>query len=127
MSLTTIGPSLLITGEVTSHEDITVHGTVKGQIHMESGALRVAQQGRVDAEVRGSAVTIDGALDGSVTAASRVELTPNARVNGTLTTPAVVLHEGALFNGLIDMERQAKGKTNPAGLKIAETKAAQAG
>jgi len=125
--MTTIGPSLLITGEVTSQEDITIHGTVKGQIHMQNGALRVAQQGKVDAEVRGSSVTIDGALDGSVTAAGRVELTPNARVSGTLTTPAVVLHDGAMFNGLIDMDRQAAGR-NPAGLKIAEGKpAAQAG
>jgi cytoskeletal protein CcmA (bactofilin family) len=125
--MTTIGPSLLITGEVTSQEDITVHGTVKGHINMEGGALRVAQQGHVDAEVRGSSVTIDGALDGSVTAAGRVELTPNAKVTGTLTTPAVVLHDGAVFNGLIDMDRQAKGK-NPAGLRIAEARpAAQAG
>jgi cytoskeletal protein CcmA (bactofilin family) len=125
--MTTIGSSLLITGEVTSQEDITVHGTVKGHINMDGGALRVAPQGRVDAEVRGSSVTIDGALDGSVTAAARIELTANAKVNGTLTTPAVVLHDGAVFNGLIDMDRQAKGK-NPAGLKIADAKtAAQAG
>jgi cytoskeletal protein CcmA (bactofilin family) len=125
--MTTIGPSLLITGDVTSQEDITVHGTVKGHITMEGGALRVAPQGHVDAEVRGSSVTIDGALDGSVTAASRVELTPNAKVTGTLTTPAVVLHDGAVFNGLIDMERQVKGK-NPAGLRIADSKpTAQAG
>jgi cytoskeletal protein CcmA (bactofilin family) len=125
--MTTIGPSLLITGEVTSQEDITVHGTVKGHINMEGGALRVAQQGHVDAEVHGSSVTIDGALDGSVTAAGRVELTPSAKVTGTLTTPAVVLHDGAVFNGLIDMDRQARGK-NPAGLRIAEAKpTAQAG
>jgi cytoskeletal protein CcmA (bactofilin family) len=124
---TTIGATVIVTGEVTSQEDITVHGTVKGKIHMESGALRVAQQGRVDAEVRGSSVTIDGSLEGSVTAAARVELTPSAKVNGTLTTPAVVLQDGASFNGIIDMDRQGKGK-NPAGLKIAETKtAAQAG
>ncbi len=125
--MTNIGPSLLITGEVTSQEDITVHGTVKGHINMEGGALRVAEQGHVDAEVRGTFVTIDGSLDGSVTALSRVEMTPNARVSATLTTPAVILHDGALFNGLIDMDRQAKGK-NPTGLKIAEPKpAAQAG
>lgn len=127
MTMTTIGPSLLITGEVTSQEDITVHGTVKGQIRMNGGALRVAQQGRVDAEVHGSAVTIDGALEGSVTAATRIELTPGAKVTGTLTTPTVVLHEGATFNGLIDMDRQGKAK-NPAGLKVADAKsAAQAG
>ena len=32
--MTTIGTSLVITGEVTSKEDITIHGQVKGQISM---------------------------------------------------------------------------------------------
>jgi|CXWL01.1.fsa_nt_gi cytoskeletal protein CcmA (bactofilin family) len=120
--MTTIGPSLLITGDVTSQEDVTVHGTVKGHINMEGGALRVAEHGHVYADVRGSAVTIDGALDGSVTGALRVELTPGANVTGTLTTPMVVIHDGATFNGLIDMDRQAKGK-NPARLKLAGSRA----
>lgn len=108
--MTTIGSSLLITGEVTSQEDITVHGTVKGQIRMEGGALRVGQQGTVNADVHGSTVTVEGTLSGSVTAGTRVELTATAKVEGTLTTPAVVVHDGALFNGMVDMERGAKGK-----------------
>lgn len=100
---------MLITGEVTSQEDITVHGTVKGHIRMEAGTLRVASDGSVDAEVHGSTVTVDGALAGSVTATARVELTAGATVDGTLTTPAVVLHDGATFNGLIDMNRKGQG------------------
>jgi cytoskeletal protein CcmA (bactofilin family) len=123
MTMTTIGPSLQITGEVTSQEDITVHGTVKGQITMKGGALRVTQQGRVEADVHGGSVTIDGALDGSVTAATRLELTPNAKVTGSLAAESVILHDGATFSGMIEMDRQAKGR-NPAGLKIADAKAA---
>jgi cytoskeletal protein CcmA (bactofilin family) len=36
--MTTIGASLIINGQVTSREDITIHGRVKGEISMEAGA-----------------------------------------------------------------------------------------
>jgi cytoskeletal protein CcmA (bactofilin family) len=115
--MTTIGPSLLITGDVTSQEDVTLHGTIKGHITVERGVLHVAETGRVYADVRGPSVTIEGTLDGTVTGASRVELTSSANVTGILTGPTIVLRDGATFNGMIDMDRQAKGQ-NPAGLKI---------
>jgi cytoskeletal protein CcmA (bactofilin family) len=110
--MTIIGPSLVITGEVTSQEDITVHGRVNGQICMDEGALLVAPKGTVDANVEGAHVTIHGTVVGNVVAADRVELTATANVTGTLTTSAIVLQDGATFNGTIDMDRQtaAKGK-----------------
>ena len=108
--MTNIGASLVITGEITSQEDITVHGRVKGQIRMEEGSLLVAPKGNVDAEVEGARVTIQGTLAGNVAAAERIELTPTAEVSGMLTTCAIVMHDGATFNGMIDIDRQtAKG------------------
>ena len=122
--MTTIGASLLITGEITSQEDITIHGRVKGQIRMEEGSVLVAPKGAVDADVEGARVTIQGTLAGNVTAAERIELTPTADVSGTLTASAVVMHQGATFNGLIDVARQtAKGAPR---LKIAPAPLAQA-
>jgi cytoskeletal protein CcmA (bactofilin family) len=110
--MTTIGPSLIITGEVTSQEDITIHGHVKGQIRMQEGALLVAPKGHIDADVEGTRVTIHGTLAGNVAAAERIELTSTADVTGTLTTTSIVLQDGATFNGIIDMDRQAmKSKT----------------
>ena len=104
--ITTIGASLHINGEVTSQEDITIHGRVKGQIRMQEGGLLVAPSGSVDADVEGARVTIQGTLAGNVAAAERIELTPTADVSGTLTTCAIMMHEGATFNGLIDIDRQ---------------------
>jgi cytoskeletal protein CcmA (bactofilin family) len=106
--MTTIGPSILITGEITSQEDITVHGRVKGQIRMVGGSLLVAPTAGVDADIEGARVTIHGTLAGDVVAGERIELTPTADVSGTLTTCAVVMHEGATFNGLIDIDRQTQ-------------------
>jgi cytoskeletal protein CcmA (bactofilin family) len=111
--MTTIGPSLLITGELTSNEDITVHGKVKGQIRMNAGALLVAPTGTVAANVNGARVTIHGAVEGDVTASERIELTPTARVTGTLTSPSVVMQEGATFNGVVDMDRSKAKPAKP--------------
>jgi cytoskeletal protein CcmA (bactofilin family) len=117
--MTTIGPSLQITGELTSQEDITIHGRINGQIRMQEGSLLIAPKGHVDAEVEGSRVTIHGTLAGNVVAADRIELTATADVTGTLTTTSVVLHDGAIFNGIIDMERPAKGKAAKAPAAVA--------
>jgi cytoskeletal protein CcmA (bactofilin family) len=103
---TTIGASLVISGEVTSQEDITIHGRVKGQIRMQEGALLIAPTGSVEAEVEGARVRIQGRLAGNVAAAERIELAPTADVSGMLTTCAILMHEGATFNGLIDIDRQ---------------------
>jgi cytoskeletal protein CcmA (bactofilin family) len=104
--MTTIGPTLVITGDVTSHEDITIHGRVKGQVHIKAGALVVAPKGTVEAKVEGLHVMIHGTLAGDVVASERLELTQTANVTGTLTTPTVVVREGATFNGMLDMDRK---------------------
>ena len=110
--MTTIGTSLVITGEVTSKEDITIHGQVKGQISMVEGTLLVAPTARIEADVNVTNVTIHGNVSGNVAAGERVELTPTASVKGTLVAPAVILREGATFNGKIQVER--KGASRPA-------------
>jgi len=113
---TTIGTSLFISGEVTSQEDITIHGRVKGQIRMQEGALLIAPTGSVDADVEGARVTIQGTLAGNVAAAERIELTPTADVSGMLTTCAILMHDGATFNGSIDIDRQTSKTTRRPGV-----------
>ena len=107
--MTTIGASLVINGQVTSHEDITIHGRVIGEISMEAGALLVAPTANIDARVRATKLTIHGTMAGDIAAAERVELTDTATVSGTLLAPAVVIREGAFFNGAIAVDRHRAG------------------
>jgi cytoskeletal protein CcmA (bactofilin family) len=108
--MTTIGTSLVITGEVTSREDITIHGQVKGQISMAAGTLLVAPTAQIEADVDVTNVTIHGTMSGTVAAGERVELTPTATVKGTLIAPAVILRDGATFNGKIEVAKKAAPK-----------------
>ena len=106
--MTTIGASLVINGQVTSREDITIHGRVKGEISMEAGALLVAPTAKVDARVRATRLMVHGTMAGDIAAAERVELTDTASVSGTLLAPAVVMRDGAFFKGAIAVERHSK-------------------
>ena len=105
--MTTIGASLTINGQVTSREDITIHGRVIGEIAMEEGALLVAPTANVDARVRATRLTIHGTMAGDI-AAERVELTGTAAVSGTLLSPAVIMREGAFFNGAMVVDGSSR-------------------
>jgi cytoskeletal protein CcmA (bactofilin family) len=109
--MTTIGPSLTITGDVTSQEDVTVHGKVNGKITMQQGALVVAPTGTADANVQGSKIVVHGKLSGDIMASEKLELTNTANVTGTITTPSLVLQDGAIFNGIIDMSGKKAAKS----------------
>lgn len=104
--MTTIGPSLSISGDITSSEDITIHGRVKGNLRVQDGALLLAPKANVDAEVQGTRITIHGTVAGTVTSSDRLELTPTADVTGTISAPVVVLQDGATFNGTVEMARR---------------------
>lgn len=115
--MTTIGPSLTVTGDITSQEDITVHGTVKGTIAMQQGALVIAPAGKAEANVQGSNITVHGTVSGDISA-DKLELTDTAHVTGTITAPSLILREGATFNGIVDMATK-KGAAKPAAPKLA--------
>ena len=117
--MTTIGASLTITGDVTSREDVTIHGTVNGKISMEGGALLVGPTATVQADAQGSRVTIHGSFSGDVTAGERVKLSSTAQVQGTVMAPAVILHDGAVFNGVLEVV----GKTGRADKPFEHAKA----
>ena len=103
--MTTIGASLTITGEVTSQEDVTIHGKLNGKISMQSGCLLVAPNADVKAEAQVPELKIHGTFSGDVAASKRVELAHTSQVNGTLLAPAVLVQDGAVFNGTIEVNR----------------------
>jgi cytoskeletal protein CcmA (bactofilin family) len=106
--MTTIGESLSINGEVSSNEDVTIHGKVNGKIVMHAGALLVSKTGSVQAEAQVGQISIQGSYSGDLAASQRVEMVSTAKVTGTVVGPAIVMHDGAVFNGIIEVNRGLK-------------------
>ena len=117
--MTHIGRSSVFRGEVTSDEDLTIEGTVTGNVQMRDALLTLAEPARVEADIHGVRVLVHGSLKGSITASTRIELGPTARVEGNLSADQVVIADGAHFEGRIDMGRRTVA------LKMAQYKAGQ--
>lgn len=104
--MTTIGASLVITGELTSEEDLTIHGRVSGPVTIRGGTLTVGEQGHLHSDIRGVRIVVRGAVDGSISATKRIELQPTSVVTGSLSANQVVIADEATFNGRIDMDKR---------------------
>ena len=99
---TFFGPNVVMEGTVTGSEPVLIEGTVKGRIQLQSD-LRIGTQARVEATVHVRNVTVEGKLNGDVSADDRVELVAGATVDGNIKAPKIVVAEGARFRGNVDM------------------------
>jgi cytoskeletal protein CcmA (bactofilin family) len=98
-----LGKGVEVTGEILFAERLQVEGKVIGKLISESGTLIIEETGRVEAEVDVGVCVIRGTLEGNVRAKSRIEVRKASRVRGDLTTPVLLVEEGAVFNGNIGM------------------------
>jgi cytoskeletal protein CcmA (bactofilin family) len=101
-----IGRSIVIIGDITSGEDLRIDGQVNGHVQLQDAALTVGEHARVEADLRGTRVSILGTVRGAVSASARIELAASARVHGSLSANHVVIADGAQFNGQIDMDQR---------------------
>ena len=99
----TIGPNININGRLTGTGDVSVEGSVEGEISLEDN-LEVAQDGRVVADVEAQTVTVVGHLEGDVVARDIVHLMAGSTVTGNISSPRINIEEGARFKGNIDMD-----------------------
>src|SRR5947207_13560750 len=113
---TFLGPNITIDGTVSGSEPVLVEGTVRGKINLTND-LRIGTKARVEAMVHAKNVTIEGRLNGDVSADERVELIASATVDGNIKAPKIIMAEGAKFRGSVDM-----GKPKDAGHEQAAKK-----
>src|SRR5688572_2995461 len=98
-----IGKGITIRGSLSGGGDLVIEGRVEGQISLKNH-LTIESTGAVQAEIRAEELTINGEASGNIDASSRVAIANGARVTGDVKAPRVVIDEGAVFNGSVDME-----------------------
>ncbi|MGQ0735313.1 MAG: bactofilin family protein [Acidobacteriota bacterium] len=100
-----IGKSVVIKGELSGSEDLTIEGNVEGRIELRENILTIGPNGRIRAEVFAKAVVVLGEVVGNVTASDKVDIRDNGSVDGDIVSPRVAIAEGAHFRGSVDMQR----------------------
>ena len=110
-----IGKSVVIKGELTGSEDLTIDGQVEGTIQLREHVLTIGANGRIKAQIFAKSVVVLGEVTGNVTASEKVDIRDNGSVDGDIVSPRVAIAEGAHFRGSVDMQRKnASGPAKPA-------------
>jgi cytoskeletal protein CcmA (bactofilin family) len=94
-----VGNGTTLTGEANFKGMLRVDGHLSGRVSSQDGTLIVSTGGQVDADVEVSVAQIYGTVVGNITATKRIELGRVAKVTGDIQTPALVIEQGAVFEG----------------------------
>lgn len=117
-----IGKSVVIKGELSGSEDLTVDGTVEGTIQLQSNSLVIGPNGQVRAAIHAKNVAVQGKVEGNIRASERTELRKSAVVVGDIFTQRISVEEGAYLRGKVDVQKEAP-KATPAAVTKPETSA----
>lgn len=89
-------------GTFRSQKDLRVEGELKGTIACD-GTLFVAEGAMVSATIDAEHVTVAGDVHGEVRCRGRLQILPSGRVRARVATGSLVIQEGAIYEGELEM------------------------
>jgi cytoskeletal protein CcmA (bactofilin family) len=104
--VTIVGVGARLEGIVVSAGSLRIDGQVKGQINAD-GDVALSPQSQVEADVRAQNVSVAGRFKGNVVVKGKAHLARGGRVDGNITSKALVVEEGAIFHGQSIMDATA--------------------
>ncbi len=90
-------------GTLTSSRDLRIEGEMRGTVRCQ-GLLYVAEGSDVDATVEAANVTVAGQLQGNITCRGKLQILPSGRVTAKVITESLVINEGAVYEGELQMD-----------------------
>ncbi len=111
-----VGNGTTLTGEANFKGMLRVDGALSGRVSSADGTLIVSTNGRVDANVEVAVAQIFGTVNGDIVASKRIEMGRVAKVTGNIQTPALVIENGAVFEGgckMVQIKEAAEKRERP--------------
>jgi cytoskeletal protein CcmA (bactofilin family) len=123
---TLIAEGTEIHGDIQFKGRLHVDGLVEGAIHGDGAQamLTLSEHARVIGELNAPHIIINGSVNGDVTAADRLELASNARVEGNVYYKVLEMSAGAQINGKMVHRAEAPRQLPKPDGQAAEQKAA---
>lgn len=97
-----LGAGTLYHGQFNFQGVVRIDGGVIGDI-ISDGTLVLGEEGYVEGHIRVAELIASGRVLGDVEASRRVVLHKSSNLCGNLTSPVVIVEDGALLNGLVRM------------------------
>lgn len=99
-----IGAGTVIQGDVRFRGGLRIDGEVHGSvvaIDGEPSMLVLSENARIDGEVRAGHLVVNGTIAGPVQADELIELQPKARLCGEVRYRAIEIQHGAVLEGVL--------------------------
>jgi cytoskeletal protein CcmA (bactofilin family) len=93
-----IGEHTSFEGTLKTEGSVRLLGSIQGEIESKSTII-VEEKAHVTARLTAQQVMIAGQLDGQIYCEGRVEIRPTGRVTGEINAGALIVQEGAYFDG----------------------------
>jgi len=101
------GKTMKIDGQITSDEDVTIEGKLKGQLKV-SKTLTIGKDGYVNGKISASVIQISGEAKGEISASEKLEISSDGQYTGNIQADTIVVAEGAKLKGTINMGSKEK-------------------
>lgn len=108
-----LGKSVVIKGELSGSEDLTLCGQMEGSIKLPDHTLTIGSHASIKADISAKAVVITGAVAGNVIATDKVEIQSTGSVTGDVVSPRLVIANGGCINGQVKMQQSERGPASP--------------
>ena len=100
-----------IKGSVRFTNDLLVDGRIEGEISSD-GALTVAENAHIKAEISTKSVVIYGKVHGNIVCTDRVEIKASAEMVGDVKAGTLSIEPGAIFVGKSEVGTPSSGPKN---------------
>jgi len=104
-----VGQSIVFKGTLSGNEDLEIEGQVEGDVDLSEHQLTIGASAQIKAEITAKSILVIGRVTGNLTASERIEIQATGVVEGDIKTPRLLVQEGAVLNGRIDMASGAAG------------------
>jgi len=94
-----VGHGTSLTGDTSFQMMLRVDGHLTGAVSSDGGTLSVGNNGQLDANISVGVAQINGTVNGDVSATERIQLGRTAKVVGNISTPKLIIEDGAVFEG----------------------------
>ena len=105
-----LGKSVIIKGELSGSEDLTLCGQMEGSITLPAHTLTIGAGADIKAEISAKTVVIMGAVTGNVTAGDKLEIHATGSVTGDIVAPRLVIVDGGCLHGTVTMPQSDGGR-----------------
>ncbi len=97
-----LGEDTVFSGTLSFNGAVRIDGKMDGEVNTDD-TLIVGENGVLEANINAGTVICRGKIKGTIKASKRIEIHNNSEVVGNISAPALLVENGALFDGTCDM------------------------